>query len=73
MYRLWFDVEQRYKTIQWLYPGAGLRLWFDVEQRYKTILPYYQKVMAELWFDVEQRYKTIRLRCRPPWCSCGLM
>ena len=34
---LWFDVEERYKTIS---PSSALRhvqLWFDVEERYKTI------------------------------------
>ena len=36
-YTLWFDVEQRYKTILHPEKMAAIRLWFDVEQRYKTI------------------------------------
>ena len=33
---LWFDVENGYKTTQWLRAAAGRLLWFDVEDRYKT-------------------------------------
>ena len=34
---LWFDVEQRYKTIDSGTSSSTIQLWFDVEQRYKTI------------------------------------
>ena len=36
-YTLWFDVEERYKTIDTSKPTDGEQLWFDVEERYKTI------------------------------------
>ena len=35
---LWFDVEQRYKTIVCSSRCHDDSLWFDVEQRYKTII-----------------------------------
>ena len=34
---LWFDVEERYKTIKQTLRGLAKGLWFDVEERYKTI------------------------------------
>ena len=34
---LWFDVEQRYKTMMARSDRFTRSLWFDVEQRYKTI------------------------------------
>ena len=37
MCRLWFDVEERYKTIGGEFIVKFATLWFDVEERYKTI------------------------------------
>ena len=34
---LWFDVEQRYNSIEWKSYRTDLELWFDVEQRYNSI------------------------------------
>ena len=34
---LWFDVEERYKTIEKAGFATANELWFDVEERYKTI------------------------------------
>ena len=58
-YRLWFDVEMRYKSIVLGVKIDGCVLWFDVEMRYKSIVQ--QAVCPEqaLWFDVEMRYKSI--------------
>ena len=56
---LWFDVEQRYKTIKCFEEVMQMSLWFDVEQRYKTIRLWAIANIDMLWFDVEQRYKTI--------------
>ena len=56
---LWFDVERRYKTIQFLQVCIDIQLWFDVERRYKTILLLPAQCQDRLWFDVERRYKTI--------------
>ena len=36
---LWFDVEERYKTIEPKTRILKSMLWFDVEERYKTIRP----------------------------------
>ena len=36
-YRLWFDVEMRYKSILQRFRIVGNVLWFDVEMRYKSI------------------------------------
>ena len=41
---LWFDVEQRYKTISPAISPIDLSLWFDVEQRYKTIGGFVQSL-----------------------------
>ena len=37
MQGLWFDVEKRYKTIEFAMSATPYSLWFDVEKRYKTI------------------------------------
>ena len=37
MPRLWFDVEERYKTMTSAQFDLTQELWFDVEERYKTI------------------------------------
>ena len=58
-FKLWFDVEKRYKTICRRGQGVLRPLWFDVEKRYKTITRRRKRGDAELWFDVEKRYKTI--------------
>ena len=34
---LWFDVEERYKTMKQAEYNDEAELWFDVEERYKTI------------------------------------
>ena len=70
---LWFDVEQRYKTISLSSSHEDMQLWFDVEQRYKTILENNNITKQLLWFDVEQRYKTIIIVEREESFSCGLM
>ena len=70
---MWFDVEQRYKTITtslWMAPSV---LWFDVEQRYKTIYGAVAECRGTLWFDVEQRYKTMMQQQRLTASRCGLM
>ena len=53
--QLWFDVEQRYKTMGLALYEMNGTLWFDVEQRYKTMQPAVCSPEGELWFDVEQR------------------
>ena len=58
---MWFDVEERYKTIQETEGRDNSRLRFDVEERYKTIPRTDSPDGPELWFDVEERYKTIKL------------
>ena len=40
--QLWFDVEERYKTIQEDFELEAKELWFDVEERYKTILTIFE-------------------------------
>ena len=37
-FKLWFDVEKRYKTITFVSTKKKDALWFDVEKRYKTML-----------------------------------
>ncbi len=58
-YTLWFDVEERYKTIYQSQYETHQQLWFDVEERYKTIERLSSEDSRQLWFDVEERYKTI--------------
>ena len=36
--QLWFDVEKRYKTINYRNVSGMAQLWFDVEKRFKTIM-----------------------------------
>ena len=73
MLLLWFDVEERYKTICIKEIERLNALWFDVEERYKTIFDSYLVILSKLWFDVEERYKTIRKKCYLSTASCGLM
>ena len=72
-FKLWFDVEKRYKTIVGSNFRASYQLWFDVEKRYKTINGSNSNKGNELWFDVEKRYKTIVRRPHSQTASCGLM
>ena len=58
-YRLWFDVEMRYKSIDSQPTTEHQQLWFDVEMRYKSINAVVSINDRELWFDVEMRYKSI--------------
>ncbi len=70
---LWFDVEERYKTMSSNGLQAATRLWFDVEERYKTIEKCKRTIYQGLWFDVEERYKTIIHRPLQYCYCCGLM
>ena len=57
--KLWFDVERRYKTMEFVKFLNLITLWFDVERRYKTMFTGTTSSLTVLWFDVERRYKTI--------------
>jgi len=70
---LWFDVEERYKTIRDHRRRATARLWFDVEERYKTISFIGLCAYVMLWFDVEERYKTMIKGLQWGAMCCGLM
>ena len=61
-YRLWFDVEMRYKSISAGHLSESAMLWFDVEMRYKSIKGYRRGRKKLLWFDVEMRYKSMHTR-----------
>ena len=46
-YTLWFDVEERYKTMKPNLLAEARQLWFDVEERYKTIVTqHFKKTMS---------------------------
>ena len=71
--RLWFDVEEGYKTTE---NGIGLNeaeLWFDVEEGYKTTNLSLIRSWTQLWFDVEEGYKTTTRSPLQTIQGCGLM
>ena len=72
-YGLWFDVEQRYNSIQFFNLVIVALLWFDVEQRYNSIKKGMDDSQITLWFDVEQRYNSILSRLALSALCCGLM
>ena len=72
-WRLWFDVESRYKATAMFVMFQGKGLWFDVESRYKATIQQKLAEDYELWFDVESRYKATLKTLKVVKYSCGLM